>query len=226
MLTLEGSPERRFPMKKVGLEFLAEVVPFPGAKVLPQSTAAIHCEIIASKKGGIEVGRLRHRLFLHGTPNANLDAIKVENYIKPLESGEPTTYLSAISAPGEFIGGGATLNYRNAFVQAYGGRQEISISIDGWSLRFGVQENSSFNNTLKVGEYRTKKVDSYRQGQLHISGRGRGSSEIDGSFAIWELEMDKENGNRIVRLAIDFLQRSKDTGLPFYGMLRFNSTLQ
>lgn len=226
VLTLEGSPERRFPMKKVGLEFLAEVVPFPGAKVLPQSTAAIHCEIIASKKGGIEVGRLRHRLFLHGTPNANLDAIKVENYIKPLESGEPTNYLSAISAPGEFIGGGATLNYQNAFVQTDGGSQEIRISIDGWNLTFAVQENSSPNNTLKVGEYRTKKVDSYRQGRLRISGRGRGNSNIDGSFAIWELELDKKNGNRIVRLAIDFFQRSKDTGLPFYGMLRFNSTLQ
>jgi hypothetical protein len=226
VLTLEGSPERRFPMKKVGMEFLAEAVPFPDAKVQLQPATPLHCEIIASKKGGIEVDRRRHLLFLHGTPNANLDAIKVENYIKPLESGEPTTYLSAISAPGEYVGDGATLNYQNAFVHVDGGSQEIRIFIDGWLLKFAVQKNSSLNNTLKVGEYRTEKVDPYKQGRLHISGRGRGSSNIEGSFAIWELEVDKENRHRIVRLAIDFFQRSKDTGLPFYGMLRFNSTLQ
>ena len=46
---------------------------------------------------------------------------------------------------------------------------------------------------------------------------------LDGEFVIWELEI---NGEQIMRLAVDFTQRSEGKGPPLRGKLRINSTLQ
>lgn len=49
---------------------------------------------------------------------------------------------------------------------------------------------------------------------------GRGSNKLAGEFVVWELEVAD---GRIVRLAVDFVQRSEEVGPPLVGRLRVNS---
>ncbi len=192
--------------------------------VLPEIAIPLNCKIIAIKKGGDkdEVGSIQYKLYHEGAPRGNLDAIKMEKYLKPLDSAEPNTYLNAVSAPGEVLGGGASLNFGGDLLRMTGDDRVIRVNIgQNLNLTFAAPNQER----LKVGEYR--RVMRYPNNEdlpgLSIEVNGRGGIQPIGSFVIWELEIKEKN---VVRLAVDFVHRCEPAGQPFYGMLRFNSLMR
>jgi DNA-binding beta-propeller fold protein YncE len=144
---------------------------------------------------------------------------------KPAKSPNPTSYMKIVSSKGDFIGQGKTYDYPGdqlvlKLLVPNMIPRGIRVSVDGWNLDVG-GPNKEF---LQVGEYLNAKrfpLSGASPG-LYFSGKGRGSSNVAGEFVLWELEMD---GDRVLRFAVDFVQRSED-GPPLTGVVRFNSTLE
>jgi hypothetical protein len=78
--------------------------------------------------------------------------------------------------------------------------------------------------SLRVGEYPDAKRFAFSGDSpgLDFCGNGRGSNTISGAFVVWELETE---GDRVVRLAIDFIQRG-DGRPPLRGKIRINSAFE
>jgi predicted Zn finger-like uncharacterized protein len=137
----------------------------------------------------------------------------------PAKSEQPTSYLKIVSSPGEYIGQGKSYDYAGDQLVVKATKTGVNVQVGGWNLNI----QPPAGEALKVREY----AGATRSGndaspRLEFSGNGRGNNRISGEFVVWELEMD---GDRIVRLAIDFVQRG-DRKQPLTGKLRVNSTLQ
>jgi hypothetical protein len=142
-------------------------------------------------------------------------------FVKPMPSPMPTTYMKFTSSPGDFIGGGKSYAYTGSGIESAQMARGLIVSVDGWSLMFGPAKGQM----LKIGEYRDAKRLPFNGDSPGLSfyGKGRIANKLSGEFVIWELEMD---GPRIVRLAIDFVQRHNEVDPPLAGRIRINSTLQ
>lgn len=181
---------------------------------------AATCTVIA-RQGGKEVGRITAPVYLEGVARASLEALREGKFIRPPRSAAPISYLRVVSSPGEFIGQGKSYSYGGGeFVvqRSDRGVQILEGESSGWRINFGGPRGGF----LEVGEY----LDAKRYGLsdaspgMEFAGHGRGANKITGKFVVWELEFD---GNRVARLAVDFIQYSEETPQPLYGMLRFNS---
>jgi hypothetical protein len=97
----------------------------------------------------------------------------------------------------------------------------VQIGVDGWHIEFAAPRGG----TLQVGNYPGARRYPFHDEAPGIAfgGNGRGCNEIAGHFVVWELEVQ---GNRVVRLAIDFVQHCERAGPPLTGSVRFNSSLQ
>lgn len=140
---------------------------------------------------------------------------------KPAAAKAATTYLKIDSTPGDFIGQGKSYNLGADKLTVKKTNRGVEVQAAGWHLEVGAP-NGQF---LQVGEYLNAKRYAFSGASpgLDFFGQGRGSNTLAGAFVVWELEM---NGDQIVRLAIDFVQRSEEKGQPLNGKLRINSTLQ
>ena len=197
-----------------------------GATAIAINTAAqqrpLRCVLIA-RSGDAEIGRVEENLYVEGSRHDSLDNLAKGEYIKPLNTGKAATYLKAVSTAGDFIGQGQNFNYgANDNLALRGSNGAISLYIDGWSFTFAPPHGQS----LAVGHYDGAIRFPFNENApgMDITGHGRGSNTVAGSFVIWELEFE---GNNVKKLAIDFIFHSEnERAPPIYGMLRYNSSLE
>jgi S1-C subfamily serine protease len=154
-------------------------------------------------------------------PKVGENPLKGGSFTKPGKSAAPTNYMKLVSSKGDFIGQGKNYDYRGDELVVKRTPRGVNVSVDGWTLEVGAP-NGQF---LQVREYQGAKRFAFSGDSpgLDFSGKGRGSNRLAGEFVVWELELD---GDRVVRLAIDFIQRSEERGPPLYGRIRINSSLQ
>lgn len=140
---------------------------------------------------------------------------------QPAKSKQPTSYLKIFGAQGDYITQGKSYDYAGNDLIVKKGPRGVNVRVDGWSLDIGAP-NGEF---LKVGEFLNAKRFAFSGDSpgLDFNGKGRGSNRIAGEFVVWEIEVQD---NQIVRLAIDFVQRSEEKGPPVQGKLRINSNFE
>ena len=142
---------------------------------------------------------------------------------QPQKSGTPVSYMHVESSPGGRIGQGKTYDYAGGQLKATANPQgAVLIKVEGWTVNFAGPKG----RMLQVGEYAgATRYPFQKDGSpgLNFSGNGRGSNTVAGEFVVWELEI---NNGQIVRLAIDFTQRSEGKGPPLTGRIRINSNFQ
>jgi hypothetical protein len=153
--------------------------------------------------------------------------IKDGTFVKPAASAAPTSYFYAVSsAKDEFIGQGETIAYD-------GDKLRVMEVKDGTKIRLGVAKKSDWElivappmgGTLKVGDYLDAKLypDNGKAPGLEFKGMNRESAKVAGKFVVWEYEVAK---GVVMKLAIDFIQQSEETGPPLYGVVRYNSSFK
>jgi len=180
----------------------------------------LHCTIVVARSGR-ELGRLEQDVYVEGVRRATLEKLAAGEFVKPLPSSVPSSYLKAQSTAGDYIGGGKTFDYTGADLAVRGNNGCISITVDRWNIQFAPPRGK----TLGVGNYPDAKRYPFNDSSpgLSFTGHGRGSNQVGGRFVVWELEV---KGDKVVRLAVDFIHRAEGRGPPLYGMLRYNSKFQ
>ncbi len=141
-------------------------------------------------------------------------------FTKPGKSKALTSYLNLDSSKGDYIGQGQSYAYPGDKVNAKIGPRGLQLSCAGWTL-FAAAPGGA---PLDVGEYpNAQRSPSPTAPGLDFFGQGRGSNMVAGEFVIWEIETQ---GDQVVRLAFDFVQRSEGKGPPLVGKIRINSTFE
>jgi len=141
-------------------------------------------------------------------------------FTKPSLRQENASYLEGSSANGDYIGAGKDYSYKGEDLRLTGGRDGITITVDGWRFYFAPPRGKS----LKVGEYwGAEGPRTAFRPEISFFGQGRVCGTSCGDFVIWELEV--KNGT-ITRLAIDFIHRCEANGAPYCGMIRINSSFE
>jgi hypothetical protein len=187
----------------------------------PDAEAPVSCLVVA-RQSGKEVGRLDEPLYVEGSLQVSMDALRDGKFIKPPRSNSPVSYLRAISSKGDYIGQGKTYSYPAEAVTVRRNDRGVNISIGGptgWHISFGAP-NGRF---LEVGEYLDARRYPFSGASpgIEFTGEGRGCNQISGQFMVWELEF---KGNEVTKLAIDFVQRCENKMPPLYGRIRYQSS--
>jgi hypothetical protein len=187
----------------------------------PDAEAPVSCVVIA-RQAGKEVGRLAEPLYVEGSLQVSMDALRDGKFIKPPRSSAPVSYLRAVSSKGDFIGQGKTYSYPGEALTVRRNDRGVNITVGGpfgWQISFGAPHG----RFLEVGEYRDAKRYPFSGASpgIEFTGEGRGCNQISGQFVVWELEF---KGNEVSKLAIDFVQRCENTMPPLYGRIRYQSS--
>jgi hypothetical protein len=187
----------------------------------PDAEAPVSCVIVA-RQSDKEVGRLDEPLYVEGSLQVSMDALRDGKFIKPPRSVSPVSYLRAISSKGDYIGQGKTYSYPGEALTIRRNDRGVNISVGGplgWQISFGAPHG----RFLEVGEYLDAKRFPFSGASpgIEFSGEGRGCNQIAGQFVVWELEF---KGNEVTKLAIDFVQRCETKMPPLYGRLRYQSS--
>jgi S1-C subfamily serine protease len=158
-----------------------------------------------------------------------------EKFVKPPAGSKPVSYFKMESSKGDYIGQGKSYAYPGdslrirkdargvqVFIQI---PKEINgriINSQEWMIMFG----GPGKQFLEVGEYQRARRCAF-SGDLpgiDVFGQGRGNNQVFGAFVVWELEVQ---GDEIVRMAIDFVQRGEfQNAPPLKGKLRWNSKFE
>lgn len=147
---------------------------------------------------------------------------KKDLFTKPNASKAPTSYMKIESSPDEPLGQGKNVDIPgNALSVNNLLNRHVAVVGNGWIVRLGGPDGEF----PKVGEYRnaerrTTAVNN-KPPVLEVDGNGRVARGTGGDFVIWELEM---KDNKIVKLAVDFVQRLNNK--PLTGKIRFNSSFE
>jgi hypothetical protein len=154
-------------------------------------------------------------------PAPNPDAIRDGRFVRPGAARSPTFYLRAVSTKGDYIGAGQTFNVGKGGMTLAVTRRGVTVAVPGLGLSFGGPRDTF----LTAGQYRDARRLPFSGDApgIEITTPGRGCNTIHGSFAVWEIEVA---GNRVTRLAIDFVQHCEGAGPPLYGSVRFNSAFK
>jgi hypothetical protein len=102
-------------------------------------------------------------------------------------------------------------------------------SFDFAAPKFNSETNEESGNLLEVKFYDEATrfpFNSPTKPGMSFSGNGRGNNKLGGSFNVLEIEYDDDN--EILKLAVDFRQYDENedaTGPSTFGSLRINSTL-
>jgi S1-C subfamily serine protease len=187
----------------------------------PTAEAPVSC-IIVARQSGKEVGRLEEPIYLEGSLQVSMDALRDGKFIKPPRSTSPVSYLRAISSKGDYIGQGKTYSYPGESLTIRRNDRGVNIMVGGpvgWHINFGAPQGQF----LEVGEYldATRYPFSGASPGIEFTGQGRGCNQISGQFVVWELEF---KGNEVSKLAVDFVQRCETRMPPLYGRLRYRSS--
>jgi hypothetical protein len=185
----------------------------------PEKMAAAACTLVARQKGK-ELGRLTLPVYLEGA-KPDIEALRDGKFLKPPRAVVPISYLRAISSKGDFIGQGQSYSYTGDQLSIRTNDRGVQINVDGWFINFGAPRG----RFLAVGEYPDAKWYHFNGDSpgIDFSGKGRGDNRMSGKFVVWELEVQRD---RVVRLALDFVQRCEEKQPPLYGMIRFNSNFE
>jgi hypothetical protein len=188
-------------------------------KVDPPDAEAPVSRISVARQSGKEEGRLDEPLYVEGSLQVSMDALRDGKFIKPPRSTSPVSYLRAISGKGDYIGQGKTYSYPGEALTVRRYDRGVNISVDGWHISFGAPRG----RFLEVGEYLDAKRYPFSEASpgIEFTGQGRGCNQISGQFVVWELEF---KGNEVTKLAIDFVQRCENKMPPLYGRLRYQSS--
>jgi hypothetical protein len=221
---LEGKPEGLEALVlKVGKQSLrVELAAAVEVTVeAPEEVTAISCTVVA-RQAGREIGRQCEPLYIEGVSQPTFAALADGKFVKPVRSGAPVSSLRVVSSKGDYIGQGKTYSYSGNDFTAQVNQRGVTVQADGftgWTLHIG----GPGNRFLDVGEYEGAKRFPFSGDApgLEFYGNGRGSNTLAGKFVVWEIEV---KGNQVVRLAVDFVQRSEEKMPPLYGSLRINSS--
>jgi hypothetical protein len=159
-----------------------------------------------------------------GTPATSqadrLKALREGRFVWPPRNAAPATFLRGVSERGDFIGQGQTFTLRGDQIKLVPTDRGVSVTFEGFGLSLGAPVGRS----LTVGQYLDAKRHPFSDDRpgIEFTGHGRGCNEEAGRFVVWELEV---KGNQIVRLAADFVVHCEVRNPPFYGLVRYNSTL-
>jgi hypothetical protein len=192
------------------------------AKVdLPSVEGPVSCVIVV-RQAGKELARPDEPLYVQGSVETSMDALRDGKFVKPPRSTSPVSYLRVVSSKGDYIGAGKSYSYSGEVLTVQRNQRGVSISVEGptgWRILFGAP-NGQF---LDVGEYQDAKRFPFSDASpgIEFTGQGRGCNQISGQFMVWEFET---SGNEVTKLAVDFIQRCENSMAPLYGRLRFRSS--
>lgn len=140
----------------------------------------------------------------------------------------PQTFLTLISQPGDYIGGGITqtLTPADGTFAVSNSTNTVSISFNGsgqfWYLDFGSPSTQAFGRRQYEGAQRTAFRSPTRPG-IDVSGDGRGCNTDTGRFLVTDFALNTDG--TIARLAIDFEQHCEGGPAALFGSFRYNSTV-
>ena len=142
----------------------------------------------------------------------------------------PQTFLTLISLPGDYIGGGTTETYTPS-----DGTFTVTNTADTatilfhtpsyshfWTLQFGSPTSQKFGRGEYEGATRTAFRSPTRPG-VDVGGDGRGCNTDAGRFLVTDFALNTDG--TIARLAIDFEQHCEGNPPALYGSLRYNSAV-
>jgi uncharacterized delta-60 repeat protein len=142
----------------------------------------------------------------------------------------PTTSLTMVSDPGDYIGGGRSYNLNpttgrftvggtaNYLTVTYQNPNNVG---DYWYLTFAGVDT----NPLTPGTYPNAQRAAFRSvghPGLDVSGNGRGSNTLTGQFTVLQLVTDATG--KVLRFAADFEQHSEGGTPALRGSIRFGYT--
>ena len=142
----------------------------------------------------------------------------------------PQTFLTLISQPGDYVGGGITqtLTPADGTFSVTNTTTDISISFHTpsysqfWTLAFGSPKTQKFGRGEYEGATRTPFRSPTRPG-VDVGGDGRGCNTDTGRFLVTDFALNTDG--TIARLAIDFEQHCEGAPPALYGSFRYNSTV-
>lgn len=142
----------------------------------------------------------------------------------------PQTFLTLISQPGDYIGGGIaqTLTPADGTFSVTNSTNTVSISFHTpsysqfWYLDFGSATTQKFGRGEYEGAQRTAFRSPTRPG-IDVSGDGRGCNTDTGRFLVTDFALNTDG--TIARLAIDFEQHCEGAPPALYGSFRYNSAV-
>jgi hypothetical protein len=154
-------------------------------------------------------------------PTPNPDAIRDGRFVRPGAARLPMSYVHAVSGKEDYIGGGQTFNFAQDKMTLIVTKRGVTVNVPGLGLSFGGPGDTFLKPGLHPDARRLP--FSGNAPGIEVSSPGRGCNSIDGAFAVWEIEVA---GDRVIRLAIDFVQSCEGTGPPLYGSIRYNSAFK
>ncbi len=142
----------------------------------------------------------------------------------------PQTFLTLISQPGDYIGGGITQTFTPAdgTFTVTSTTNTVSISFHTpsysqyWMLNFGSPTTQKFGR----GEYEAAQRTAFRSPTkpgVDVGGDGRGCNTDTGRFLVTDFALNTDG--TIARLAIDFEQHCEGAPPALYGSFRYNSAV-
>jgi len=182
------------------------------------------CTVVVMS-GNREVGRRSELRYLVGAEPTVLNDLLIGKFVEPAK---------AIAATSYFRVGGATADpiLRGKPVRLEGKEFKVDINdmagvtaIANGQIQYKLEVGAPVGQTLKLGRHPHSKAFGRNEKAPGLNfSAGTGHQDIEGTFAVWELEIVR---GEIVRCAIDFhLVNGRGPPAPVAGSLRYNSTLE
>jgi Trypsin-like peptidase domain len=187
-----------------------------------EDPTALSCMVVA-KHTGREVEKYCLPLLIEGLSSSVMESLLEGKFIKPVPSGSPISSLQIASVKGDPIGQGKTYSFPGSDLHVSTTNRGVLVSSPGFGLGWTVQVGGPGNRFLDVGEYDDVRRYAFSGDApgLQVTGNSIGSEKVFGKFVVWEVEVKRE---QIIRLAVDFIQRTEKTAPPLVGSLRINSS--
>ena len=142
----------------------------------------------------------------------------------------PQTFLTLISQPGDYVGGGTTETYTpsDGTFTVTNTTDTASIQFHTpsyshfWILQFGSPTSQKFGRGEYEGAQRTAFRSPTKPG-IDVGGDGRGCNTTTGRFLVSDFALNTDG--TIARLAIDFEQHCEGAPPALYGSFRYNSAV-
>jgi PKD domain len=131
--------------------------------------------------------------------------------------------FSFLSAPGDYIGGGSSVDVVGTpAVSAGGSLSEAQADAGGWTLNLAAPAGEQLVPGTYTGATRTPFNTGTEPG-LTLTGDGRGCNQDFGTFTIYEIAADSTG--KLTKLNATFNQTCESTTAPpLAGFIRFNAT--
>ena len=194
-----------------------------------------------ARRAGKEVGREDAVRFITGSEPWGVEGMKYGRLTKPPEADKPTTFAIAAGTPGESHTEGKTFTFDPATIKATATPNKETGTVVGLDLRrtyynpgFGREDvapctlsfSSPYGEPLEAKVYPKAVIENDR-----FSTRGAAGlffplnalcQQIDGRFAVWELET-ADDKKTVTKLAFDAILHLNKQDSPILVTVRLNS---